>query len=387
MGAWFCMLSAVLVLVSVPDVALAQRLLFLVRHAQKDQELDALTDQGRSQAATLAQVLKDAGITSVYVSQFHRTEQTAEELLGVLESQGVRARKAHIPLSDDLLADPESETALAAYAEHVVSTLETEANEEIVLLVGHDITVPAIAEKLGGRRIKFERNEFTHLLIVVPKSGGRGSGMVHIPDYTLLRTTFVGEPRSSFGEAVQSAIDIARQTTGVKNTKWSFKEVAFGTEGYAATISVSNLAIENSPTDGTTNRKFFEGSSARGDFNEAVQNAVTQALADLPTDTVAWRLLGAESNGGELSVTLAVTFPPMPEEPRPNISVFTGTSNDGDVYEAMERAVEDAKTALEPRQVHLEITQISGTSGGFANAKTVRVSGAPKSKTADPPIP
>ena len=61
-------------------VADAAPIIFIVRHAEKASVTDKDPDlslQGRKRADALAHILKDSQITSVFVTEFKRTQQTA----------------------------------------------------------------------------------------------------------------------------------------------------------------------------------------------------------------------------------------------------------------------------------------------------------------------
>jgi len=62
----------VIVFIAFSSVAYAQRAVFLVRHADRlDQSEDSpLSQAGEERAQRLASLLKDAGITAIYTSQF-----------------------------------------------------------------------------------------------------------------------------------------------------------------------------------------------------------------------------------------------------------------------------------------------------------------------------
>src|SRR4029077_5151171 len=57
-------------------------IVFLVRHAEKAAEGadPSLNDAGRKRAGALADMLADAGITAIFSSEFHRTQETAAPL-------------------------------------------------------------------------------------------------------------------------------------------------------------------------------------------------------------------------------------------------------------------------------------------------------------------
>ena len=69
------------------SVAAARPAIFIVRHAEKVASTGRdpdLSDAGRARAESLAKMLKDAGITSIYVTDLKRTQQTAEPLAKTL---------------------------------------------------------------------------------------------------------------------------------------------------------------------------------------------------------------------------------------------------------------------------------------------------------------
>src|SRR5437016_80269 len=118
-----------LVFVSV-STASAQPVVVIVRHAEKaangGNDPD-LSSAGRARAETLAQILKDSGITAIFTSEFKRTQETAAPT----------ATSAHVMPT-------------------VVSAKDTAALVEKLhqlngnaLVVGHGDTIPNIVKALG----------------------------------------------------------------------------------------------------------------------------------------------------------------------------------------------------------------------------------------------
>lgn len=158
-----------MILASSTSDAFGQRAIYLVRHAEKDG--DDLTTKGKRQADQLASLLKDSGITAIYTSQFERTKKTAEPLIQSLKARGITVRQESLPLSEDLLKAPEDPTLLAEYGRQAVKTLKETGTQDIVLIVGHDSTVPAIIKALGSTvPVKIEPTEFDRLFLVLPRS-------------------------------------------------------------------------------------------------------------------------------------------------------------------------------------------------------------------------
>src|SRR5258707_9222528 len=69
--------------------AVAQRAVFVVRHAEKQSESNEpgvpLSEAGRARAGRLAALLKGAGVTAIYSTDFVRTLETAEPLARALK--------------------------------------------------------------------------------------------------------------------------------------------------------------------------------------------------------------------------------------------------------------------------------------------------------------
>jgi phosphohistidine phosphatase SixA len=88
----------------------------------------SLNAAGQKRAETLAQVLAAADVRRIFVSDYARTQQTAD------------------PLADKLGIDWEIQTD----EEKVAQEIRTSAAAGSLLVVGHSNTVPEIIRKLGG---------------------------------------------------------------------------------------------------------------------------------------------------------------------------------------------------------------------------------------------
>ena len=75
---------AVVAVLLLAQPAAAQRAVFVVRHAEKQSESNEpgvpLSEAGRARANKLAALLKSAGVTAIYSTDFVRTLETAEPL-------------------------------------------------------------------------------------------------------------------------------------------------------------------------------------------------------------------------------------------------------------------------------------------------------------------
>jgi phosphohistidine phosphatase SixA len=114
-------------------------LVLLVRHAEPAAEPaddPALSEAGRKRAQDLASALRDAGVTTIIVSPFRRTAETAAPLAA---SRGFKPMQVPIGRSVD------GHVAAVAAAVRGLTG--------VVLVVGHSNTVPAIIAQLGGPRL------------------------------------------------------------------------------------------------------------------------------------------------------------------------------------------------------------------------------------------
>ncbi len=109
---------------------------YLVRHAEKmltpGERDPVLTKQGQKRAQSLARILKNIKLDSIYSSQFKRTQQTVEPTASS-QSLNIEIRNA---------------TATNELAEEVLDSCG-----ERILISGHSNTIPALMNALG---LKFE---------------------------------------------------------------------------------------------------------------------------------------------------------------------------------------------------------------------------------------
>ena len=142
-------------LVMSASTALAQKAVFVVRHGEKFSEQDErLTDAGKARAARLASMLRDSGIAAVYSTDTERTIGTAKPLADAL-GQKVR-----------IYPNPSA----------LVETLRRENAADVVLVVGHSNSVPALLEALGcAEEIKIASDEYDNLFVVVPQKDGKAT--------------------------------------------------------------------------------------------------------------------------------------------------------------------------------------------------------------------
>ena len=132
-------LLSVLLVVLLPTALSAQpSLVIVVRHAERDTAPPrdpVLTAAGIVRAQALHQALAHAGIGSVITTQLQRTQLTAKFITDSLK------------LTPIVVA---ASSPVSAHAEAVAAAVRARPRGEVVLVVGHSNTVPAIIAALGG---------------------------------------------------------------------------------------------------------------------------------------------------------------------------------------------------------------------------------------------
>ncbi len=155
---------AVLMVLATASLAAAQTVL-IVRHAERAdaartepgsgaeprQEMMAsdpeLSTAGRARAEALASILKDAGVTEIFATEYKRTQQTAAPL----------AKQLAVAVQ----TVPANDTAA------LVGRLKSAKGN--VLVVGHSNTVPDIIKGLGiGTPVAIAEADYDNLFVVTP---------------------------------------------------------------------------------------------------------------------------------------------------------------------------------------------------------------------------
>jgi len=148
---------ALVAMFAAPAWAQAQKLVFVVRHAERadDGSMKTETDPslsaaGQARALKLSAVLSASGITAIYVTPFKRTQQTAAPL-----AERLKLKAQPTPLM----------------IEGLVARLKTEHANDIVLIVGHQNTIPGIVKALVGRSVTLGDTEYDNIFVLVPSTG------------------------------------------------------------------------------------------------------------------------------------------------------------------------------------------------------------------------
>ena len=153
-------LVTVLVAVACPATAFAQKLVYIVRHAERADggsmaptaQVDPLLSaEGQARAVRIATMLGDAGIKAIFTTEYHRTQDTAK------------------PLASKLGLTPS--VVKSADTSLLVTTMKTKHANDIVLVVGHSSTIPGIVKALGGPDITIAESEYGDLWAMVPATG------------------------------------------------------------------------------------------------------------------------------------------------------------------------------------------------------------------------
>jgi broad specificity phosphatase PhoE len=157
--------SIAVLLLLVPATTSAQQSIILVRHAEREPgEGDVrLSEAGRQRAERLASILKDAGITHIFVSDRRRTLETAQPLA---RAHNISPSRISVPAQGRGKITPSELQVRATLL--AISKLPRTA---VVLVVGHSNTVPMFLTRLGyGPRLEIPDNEYDNLFVVTPRA-------------------------------------------------------------------------------------------------------------------------------------------------------------------------------------------------------------------------
>jgi broad specificity phosphatase PhoE len=136
----------------------------VIRHAEKAAEPGdnpGLSEAGVKRAQELVELAEEAGVTAIYTTQYKRAQDTAKPL----------AARLSIPVTP---VEVTRENA-ASYPSKLAKDVLAKHAGQVVLVIGHSNTVPALVEAFGGKRPAAidDATEFDRVFVlVVPKSGG-----------------------------------------------------------------------------------------------------------------------------------------------------------------------------------------------------------------------
>ena len=147
---------AAVVLLSAASSARAQEAIYLVRHAERADQSDdpPLSTAGVGRAYRLRDMLKDAGITTIFTSELRRTIETAAPL-----ASAIHVSPQQVPAAD---------------AEALTAKIAASKARDRVLVVGHSNTLPALLHALHVEPpIAIADDAYDNLFIVVFQNDGR----------------------------------------------------------------------------------------------------------------------------------------------------------------------------------------------------------------------
>jgi len=156
-------LGALLIALAVPAVASAQQMVIFVRHAERaDGGPGAatmtgapadplLSPAGQARAAKLATMLAEAGVKAIFATEFHRTQDTGKPLAAKL---GIEVQS--VPAND---------------AAALIAKVKANYSKDVVLIIGHSNTVPAVIKALGGPVVTMRDDEYDAIYILNPATG------------------------------------------------------------------------------------------------------------------------------------------------------------------------------------------------------------------------
>jgi phosphohistidine phosphatase SixA len=131
------------------------RAVIIVRHGEKAEqpkENPPLSPAGKARAQALLETLRDAGLTTIITTDQERTRATASPLEAALHLKGVIVPRTEAPREDA--------AAIAAAVQRAGGT---------VLVVSHQLTIPAIVQALRGPSIPIMcDSEFSNLYVLIP---------------------------------------------------------------------------------------------------------------------------------------------------------------------------------------------------------------------------
>lgn len=129
--------------------------IFIVRHAEKEAGKDpVLTPAGNARAGDLMRTLQNEGIQKIYVSQYKRTQMTAD-------SMRIQLKIDTVLYAADTLCD-----------NLVNAIMENGDFGKTILIIAHSNTIPQIIRKFGVTDYPYgdiPDNEFDNLFVITYK--------------------------------------------------------------------------------------------------------------------------------------------------------------------------------------------------------------------------
>lgn len=154
----FALLGAVVVFAYFATFQRPVTTVILVRHAEKNIEPNNpdvdLSPAGQARAQDIVRTFGDAGINTIYATQYKRTQQTVKPLADKL---GLPVNQVNSKNTSDLVAQ-----------------IRAQHSGQVIFIAGHNNTVPEIVAALGGPTFPvIPENEFDNLYIVTVYRTGK----------------------------------------------------------------------------------------------------------------------------------------------------------------------------------------------------------------------
>ncbi len=129
--------------------------IFIVRHAEKEAGKDpVLTSAGNARAGDLMRALQNEGVQKIYVSQYKRTQNTAD-------SMRIQLKISTVQYASDTLCDD------------LVNAIMVNGDfGKTILIIAHSNTIPQIIRKFGVTDYPYgdiPDNEFDNLFVITYK--------------------------------------------------------------------------------------------------------------------------------------------------------------------------------------------------------------------------
>jgi broad specificity phosphatase PhoE len=128
---------------------------YLLRHAEKQLGIDPdLTPAGTARAQELKRILKNVPVKAIYTTNASRTRQTVQ------------------PLATDKGLSPITYSGTS-----IAGTILSQHKEQVVVIVGHSPTVPALIRGFDGdtTNITISEMEYDNLFLLIVKQTKRGT--------------------------------------------------------------------------------------------------------------------------------------------------------------------------------------------------------------------
>lgn len=147
----FAVLGAVVVFAYFSTFLRPVTTVILVRHAEKKIEPNNadpdLAPEGSARADEIARMFANAGINTIFATQYKRTQQTVRPL----------SDRIHVPVT--LLDDDQND--------ELVKRIQTSLRGQTIFIAGHNYSVPVIASALSGESFPMiPESEYDNLFIV-----------------------------------------------------------------------------------------------------------------------------------------------------------------------------------------------------------------------------